>query len=427
MDCAYIIQFASNWRRRHSFDVEQGMVVSTSSKSERFHMRIRIVIVLFASMAASTAAVRGQASFKVGGIGGAALLADGRTFVVSIPLEGTLVYYDTVDDKELRKVELEFQPAALAIQGDTLFAAAKGAAVVHMLDPMTGAERGVVKLAGEPVRSLACHPEKGLVYATNTNNAVVAIDPKTKTSFATQAKGQMIVVDPSDAKFVYTGIQGAIKEMLVVRSAPRGNATVSVAKTGDRASLLKYSVHGRDLRLVKDNDNGAVNGRALAVSPDGKRVAMAGGGGWLSKTDAKRQYVIAVYDTDDLQTVVGQIDVGAYPAGIAFHPKENLGLAYRGGPAGEVLLFSSKSLARKGAFSFGKNGSSESVFLAFSGDGKKVICANYGGGVSKDNSEISFYPVELATKPKSSEPEEAAKPDTATPKPVRKRTMTKRP
>ncbi len=41
--------------------------------------------------------------------------------------------------------------------------------------------------------------------------------------------------------------------------------------------MLKFAVDGTDLKLVAYQDNAAINGRGLALSPDGKRIAMAGG------------------------------------------------------------------------------------------------------------------------------------------------------
>jgi glutamine cyclotransferase len=236
-------------------------------------------------LATTAATAQGQATFKLAGIGGATMLPDDRTFVASVPGEGVLVYFDTVDDKELRRVEMEFQPAILAAQGDTLIVSTKGSSVLHLLDAQTGKERSEVKLQGEPVRALACHPTLGFVYAANMNNAIFAIDAKTGEATPTEGKGQFLAVDPKDGKTLYAGTQKAINEVLTIRRGAGGTATVSLGKTNERGSIVKYAIDGTELKALGVNDNASRNGRAVAVSADGKRVAMAGGGGWVSKTD----------------------------------------------------------------------------------------------------------------------------------------------
>lgn len=83
--------------------------------------------------------------------------------------------------------------------------------------------------------------------------------------------------------------------------------------------MLKYSVHVSKLKLVGANDNTAVNGRGLAVSPDGKQVALAGAGGWRSKVDTKGIGGVAIWGATAMETRNGQVEsVG--PQGVALHP-----------------------------------------------------------------------------------------------------------
>src|SRR5437867_4247626 len=71
-------------------------------------------------------------SFKQDGIADAVMSADNKTLIVSVPEKAELVYYDTLTEKEVKRVEVEFQPSALARQGDLLFAARKGAATIFV-------------------------------------------------------------------------------------------------------------------------------------------------------------------------------------------------------------------------------------------------------------------------------------------------------
>jgi hypothetical protein len=349
------------------------------------------VLLLAASLA------HGQAAFRVKGVGGAALAPDGKTLAVSVPHQATLIFYDTADDKELRRVEVDFQPSHLAFQGDRLFVAAKGSSAVHVLDASAGKERresgkdqGAVKLPGEPVIALACHPTKGLLYAVNASNEVFAVDPDKGEAKKTKAKGQLIAVDPADGKAVYTGIQKPIEDKLVLEKGPDGKVVVSLAQANLRAVMLKYAVEGDDLTLAAANDNAAVNGSALAVSGDGQHVAMSGGGGWRSRTERKFNYAVAVFETGDMQSMQGLAETGPYPSGVAFHPALPYLAVYN---RAEVALFGAKALTKKQSFKLQK--AAASAWLAFGARGTKLICIGSVGAPADHECVIEFLPLTL--------------------------------
>jgi hypothetical protein len=230
------------------------------------------------------------------------------------------------------------------------------------------------------------------------NNEIFAIDPQKKTATKTRGKGQLIAVDAAEGRFVYTGIQKPIRDQLVMEKGPGGSVRISLAQANLRALMLKYAVEGADLKLVAFNDNAAVNGRGMGVSPDGKRVAMAGGGGWRSKTDARANYAIAVFDATNMQTLEGQVETGPYPVAIAFHPVLKLGAAYRDGNPGEVVVFNAKSLAKKDSLKLQKAGlpaGGYPVFLGFGGRGTKVVYVAFGGGPLNSDGMIELLPLSL--------------------------------
>src|SRR5262245_56047765 len=140
----------------------------------------------------------GQASYQYPPVGGIVMASDHQTMILSLPSQGKLVYFDTVGEKELKSVEVDFQPTALAIQGKKLFATAKGTAKIFVLDADTANVIREIALPGEPIGRMDCHLAKGLLYAVNLNNEVYSIDPDKGTHQKTAAKGQMFVVDPSD-------------------------------------------------------------------------------------------------------------------------------------------------------------------------------------------------------------------------------------
>ena len=332
-----------------------------------------------AIVVAAASFVRADSSIKVAGVGGAVLLSDNQTLVVSITPEATLLYFDTAAEKELKRVELDFKPTALALQGDKLFAGAAGASAVHVLNPDTGKEVKVIKIPGEPIQELACHPEKGLLYATTTGSVILGFDLEKGLTYKTPVKGQMLAVDPVDGNFVYAGIQKPIKDTLVFEEHG-SRTTLSMRKANERALLLKYAVHGKNLKLVAVNDNAAINGRRIALSPDGKLIAMAGGGGWQSKSYRKRVYGVPVFETSNMVTQAGLVETGPYPGGVAFHPVLKLGVAYHA-PQPEVIVFSTKSFAKKESLKLPKSGDpiASLAYLGFGAKGTKVVYALAAG------------------------------------------------
>jgi DNA-binding beta-propeller fold protein YncE/DNA-directed RNA polymerase subunit RPC12/RpoP len=335
----------------------------------------------------------GPASFRLPPAGGAVMLNDGKTLVVAITGQATLVYIDTVANKELKRVEVEveFAPASLVVQGNQLIASTKGSSTVHVLAAADGKLIRTIKVTGEPIKALACNPSKGLIYATNTADEVIAINPATGTSNKTAARGQMLAVGAADRKFVYTGIQKPIRDTLVFQD--QGNQVrVTSRRSGINGGLLQFEVQGDDLRPITMNDNAADNGRFIAVSADGKLAAMAGGGGWKSKNDPKRNYCIAIFDTSDMKTMVGQIETEPFPAAIAFHPTLSLGAAFN---TTVVSVFSTKSFTKKDTFKIQQPG--PALFLGFGANGTKVIYCPEGG----TNCITQIFPITLSDKDKA--------------------------
>ena len=349
----------------------------------RIDITRRLVFVTLATACLSTGVA--GAEIKIPPAGGIVLAPDTTTLVVSVPSEGKLLYFNAGTEKKVKEVEVDFKPFSLAVQGKLLFASTKGAATVHVLDLETGKEQREIKTSEDPILSLACHPSKGLLYATTDSDVVLAIDPANGKVTKTKARGQMIVIDPVDAKFVYTGIQKPIRDQLVIEEGPNKQIKVSLAVVNARALMLKFAVDGTDLKPLAFQDNAAINGFALAVSGDGKRIAMAGGGGWVAKNSPKTSSSIAVFETSDLKTMVGEVDCGEQYS-ISFHPVLNLGVAVRRG--NDLIVFNGKSLAEKEVIK--APGGMGSVHYA--ARGTKLIQI-VGSGV---DSIVSFHPLKLS-------------------------------
>ena len=329
--------------------------------------------------------------------GGWVMLPDGITLIVSQPDRAQLVYVDTAAVKETKRVDLDFKPGPLAFQADKLFAAAEGSSLVYVLDLATGAVRKEIKVSGGPVLALACHPRQGLVYASTGERRVLAIDPEAGTATATAAQGMYLAVDPVNGDALYTGIQGQIKDTIEFRDLGGGRVVLQPGRSGENALLLKYAIKGNDLAPVGANDNAATNGVCLRVSPDGKKVGIPGGGGYRPQSGgAGKGYAVALFSTDDVKSLAGVVECGAYPQGLAFHPVLDLGVVDQ---TGLILhLFNSKSLVEVGTIPFaaGDPGAPRSDLLTFGARGTKIVYHDrHGGGAS-----LRFLPLTLSDKDK---------------------------
>ena len=323
---------------------------------------------------------RADATYNLAAVGGIVMAPDNRTMIVSVPSEGKLVYFDTISEKELKQVEVDFQPTLLAVQGKKLFAAVKGSPKIFVLDVATGKAQKEIPMSGEPWFSLGCHRDKGLLYGVNLKHEVYSIDPDTGKAHKTKAKGQLLAVPAGGDKYIYTGIQKPIRDVLVIEKGGGDRIKLSLMQANTRALMLKYEIDGADLKLVAANDNAAVNGRGLGVSPDGKQIAMAGGGGWRSKTDPRANYSIAVFDTAKMDTLNGQVETGPYPSNVIFHPVLKLGAAHN---SKDVILFNSKSFVKKKSFPTTDSSFNHSGYLLFGGRGTKVIYCSYNAPINK--------------------------------------------
>src|SRR3954447_5797049 len=118
------------------------------------------------------------AFFKVRAPGGWVMLPDLVTLIVSLPEEAKLVYFDTLTNRIARKVEVDFKPGPLALQGDRLYAGAAGSALVYALDVKRAKTLKEFAIPRDAVARLACHPKSGLVYASTASLKVFSLDPQ---------------------------------------------------------------------------------------------------------------------------------------------------------------------------------------------------------------------------------------------------------
>jgi hypothetical protein len=358
-------------------------------------MRSAAIAPLLVALSALTAAAQGNvplddansATIPLPTVGGWVLAPDGETLIVSSPQTAEIIYINTSEDKEVKRVKVDFQPAALALRGPSLYAVGKGSSLLYVLDAETGKPRKEVRVPGSKLARLACNPSGGPLYATNESYEVVAIDPQAGKVAKTAAQGNFLALDPKGG-FLYTGTQKPMKDTLVLSRGPANSVRVGVARSNRNSAIVKYALKPKEMKPLAMNGNAGINGHALALSPDGKKIAMAAGGGMMGD-DGKRTYAIAVFDAGDLETQLGQVETGAYPANINFHPALDLGAAEKSG--GVLTLFNSKSFAPLKTLEAQGQGPTvpESDLLTFAGRGTKLAYYRAGSNTPVRSSSRS--------------------------------------
>ncbi len=334
--------------------------------------------------------------FPLPSVGGMVMTADNKTLVVTVPSAGQLVYFDTLTAKELKKVEVEFQPAAIALQGKKLFVATKGAPAIHVLDLESGKELQEIKFPGEPVENLSCHPVKGRVYATNANLDVFSIDPQSGKVVKTQAKGEQVLVDPSDGQIVYTSIFSPSKSQMIIQEMPGKVFKVQILPGNVQSVLMKFRAQGADLKFVGGNPNAGSGGAWFSVSRDGKRVSMSGP--YRGPNQKGLTFNIAVWDTSDLTTILGQLQMDSFPRAVCYHPQLDLVAALAdSGPQAGIRIFNAKSLVMKESLKLPRGTTFPPYTLVFGGQGTKLIGAMplLGRGGSGKTVVLEFYDLSL--------------------------------
>lgn len=310
--------------------------------------------------------------------GGWVISPDGKTLVVSDPAEAQLIYFDTRKEKEIRRVEVDFQPNLLAFHRGSIVASSKGSSVIRVLNAKNGEIKKEIRTGSEAIVDLACHPKKGHVYASNSKYEILFIDIEKDKATTTNAKGHFLAVDPTAGEYLYAGIQPRNPRELKVEISEEGDTTTFRFfrdTWGARAAMMRYQVKGQRLKLLETQDNAAVNGRTMHLTPDGKRIMMIGGGGWRPKTEGTGGgYITAIFRSGNLDERVGQIPSGS---NVIFHPILKMGIINDGGM--QLKPFRDKAYVLKPAIVLDEKfepSYEPSPLLTFCDKGRKVAIWN---------------------------------------------------
>jgi hypothetical protein len=308
-------------------------------------------------------ASKGDVSYlSIPSFGGGAMTLDNKTLIVALTSAGMLGYYDSLSAKEIKKVDVDFQPNVLAIQGKHLFVGVKGSAIIHVLEADSAKKVKTIKIPGDPLQEMTVHPGKGPLYASNSAGEVFVVDPVAGSYKKTNARGKAIVIDPSNGKYLYVGTlnQG-------------------------RCAFTKYEAeNGEILKVIGTQDNAVIRGFGIALRSDGKAVGMFGYVGWEPLGGGKSPGITAIFDASDMKTMIGRIDFGSNRY-ITFHPTLKLGAAWRS--SGEIAFFDSQSFAVKELAKVNEDDRT-AAWMTFGGQGTRLIIST--------GSHLIFVPLELS-------------------------------
>lgn len=337
------------------------------------------------------------------------LTKDGMGMVVALSEAAELVYYNTASESEIKRVELDFKPGPMCLQGKTLFVAGKGSALLYALDLSSGKVREQYEMGGDAIASLACHASEGPVFAATASRAIHSVDPQTDKVLKTDAVGIHLGITP-DGKTLLTGFQPRDNEYNYSIGDDLEKIVIPWDGTwGARAQILKYDVKGADLRFAGVQNNAASNGWSFHLSPDGTRVMMPGGGGWRPpEGGAGGGYVTAVFSTKNVESMLGQ---APHAQAIAYHPILDLAVTQTGGTRLQLVRGRSMKLLKEWELAKSADGSPR--LLAFAARGTKIVFWN-GHDPALPLSGLHFFPLDLAAE----EREQLTKAYGKLPKPV---------
>lgn len=355
------------------------------------------LLVTFAISALLAFAARGQESgldhtmYRMGIPGGFAITPDLVGLIVSQPESVELVYFNTLTEKEVKRVEMDFKPGALAIKEKTLFAAGKGSSVVYQLELNSAKVQREFEIPGDAISRIAVHPTKPLLFASTASFQIFAVDTASGKVTKTAAAGEQLAISP-EGDFLVAAMQPPLDDgKLVTTETPDGKIRFLWDDWGARATIAKYKIAGSELKLESSQNNAAVNGYVMHLTPDGKRVMMTGGGGWRPPAGGGTGggYVTAIFSTSNLQTMLGQAIAAD---AIIFHPALNLAATNQGGR--DIVVINGKSFKERQKIAIAAGAGGGTALFAFVGKGTKVAIYN-GANPAATKEGLHFFDLEL--------------------------------
>jgi hypothetical protein len=304
------------------------------------------------------------------------LLTDPQGRYVIAFVTGADFYYliATEDKVGVRKVTVPKPLACVCLAEGHLYGLPKDGAKIEKYEVESGKAAASYPLKAVP-NSLAVFPTQGRAYFP-ADDVVNEVELGSGVVTKTKIPGQAVVGHPNQ-RFLYSYVKPDRRGGQGGRVIIDGNTIYFVNRGFDRlqSTLFKSVVVPKGLLLAEVRDNAASNASRMSLSPDGNWVALIGGGGWRSTIKGNEiGYGVAALSAHNLEQVQGFFKTEAYPLGACFNPVTGQAAAVRGDDA-KIYHMSDPATAVALTGKFSGPG-------AWSGNGRYLVLANNGGGVS---------------------------------------------
>ncbi len=245
-----------------------------------------------------------------------------RVFAFGSELSHYYVFEGKAPERSV-KVPVESSIVSACANGGSLYLMLKTPSALAKVDPTTGKidKQWLLKSTSA---SVAVYPIQNRAFFPVGGN-IQALDLQTSEVSSTKFICTKVRVDPRQKfcySYIHPGFRNDSGHMIV-----GGRPVFFQRSSGDWAqtSLVRHAIADDELLVSSFRLNAASNGRVLHVSPDGRWIAVVGGGGWRpTSVEGKTGYGVAVFSADDLNNVQGFYATEAYPQGAAVNPVASL-------------------------------------------------------------------------------------------------------
>jgi hypothetical protein len=195
-------------------------------------------------------------------------------------------------------------------------------------------------------------------FSASSDGRVVKVDSKHRRIYVLSDNG-LFIIDMDSGDILLSN--GAMEGQLMTLNTD--DQTIFSANGLNSSGILyKYSVAGDVITLIQTKTDAGINTQGLAINPDMDYVVLPCGGG------NGPNYNLYAFDTQNLDNIMGDFDIGIYPKYSAFTRDGEILLGLNGNPYDSYIYV-------MGAHSFSKI---KKIYFPYLGD-SFMIAANYSG------------------------------------------------
>ena len=247
-----------------------------------------------------------------------------------LPEDGKFFYLADYQNDELKltKVKTQGRPKAAVYIGGKLYLSITSPNRIAEFDVSSMRETKKWRLRREapsnfaiaPAQNSAFYVAEGVITTLNLESL-----KETHSDFSVNRLGS----DPTQKHlFAFkkpSSDASQVHGQFLIRGRPIQFAIEDESMESDQSTLFRFEIVDGHLLPSQIRLNSASNASALEVSPDGKMVAIVGGGGWRPAGNSSRSgYGVTFFEATDFSHVVRFVWTGAYPSCAAINPQSHL-------------------------------------------------------------------------------------------------------